>query len=99
MSIGAVIALGGLAWLLAAILLALFLGRVIRLRDEQCPVETKTKARTSDDACRKATAAPGDRSERRHHSSCAGRPPGARVERERAQPEGRGGASGPSGPA
>ncbi|MGH4016492.1 MAG: hypothetical protein ACRDSL_21690 [Pseudonocardiaceae bacterium] len=41
MSTAVVIGLGILAWVLVAIMLALFLGRVVQLRDRQCPDRTE----------------------------------------------------------
>ena len=40
MTTAIVIGLGILAWVLLAIMLSLFVGRVIRLRDRQCPDRT-----------------------------------------------------------
>lgn len=48
MSTTAVIGLGILAWALLAILLALFVGRMIRLRDRQRPDWTKSETRAED---------------------------------------------------
>jgi hypothetical protein len=45
MSMAAVIGLGVLAWLLFAILLALFVGRMIQLRDRQRPDRARSTRR------------------------------------------------------
>lgn len=59
MSTAAMIGLGIVAWVLLSVLLALFVGRMIQLRDRQRPDRTPPVTRAPSDRARAASPRPG----------------------------------------